>query len=54
MQYPKPERTGLMQLQTETASDCAKKLDLKVNLPDDLYVPDINITYRHILLIMAS
>ena len=31
---------GLMQLQTETASDCAKKLDLKVNLPDDLYVPD--------------
>ena len=34
---------GLMQLQTETASDCAKKLDLKVNLPDDLYVPDINI-----------
>ena len=30
-------------LQTETASDCAKKLDLKVNLPDDLYVPDINI-----------
>lgn len=34
---------GLMQLQTETASDCAKKLKINVSLPDDLYVPDINI-----------
>lgn len=34
---------GLMQLQTETASDCARKLDMDIDLPDDLYVPDINI-----------
>ncbi len=34
---------GLMQVQTETASDCAKKLDIKPDLPDDLYEPDINI-----------
>lgn len=34
---------GLMQLQAETASDCARALKLKVKLPDDLYDPDINI-----------
>ena len=34
---------GLMQLQTETASDGAKKLKMDVTLPDDLYEPDINI-----------
>ena len=34
---------GLMQIQEETASDCAKKLDMRVDLPDDLYQPDINI-----------
>ncbi len=34
---------GLMQLQTETAGDCAAKLKMKVSLPDDLYDPDINI-----------
>lgn len=34
---------GLMQLQEETASDCARKLKMKVALPDDLYDPDINI-----------
>lgn len=34
---------GLMQLQAETAGDCARKLKMEVNLPDDLYIPDINI-----------
>lgn len=34
---------GLMQLQEETANDCAKKLDLDITLPDDLHVPDTNI-----------
>lgn len=34
---------GLMQLQSETASDCARKLKIDVDLPDDLYEPDINI-----------
>lgn len=34
---------GLMQLQTETASDCAEKLNMDPDLPDDLYDPDINI-----------
>ncbi len=34
---------GLMQLQEETAQDCADDLDMEVDLPDDLYDPDINI-----------
>ncbi len=34
---------GLMQIQEETATDCAKKLGLDVVIPDDLYIPDINI-----------
>lgn len=34
---------GLMQIQEETAADCAKKLDMRLDLPDDLYQPDINI-----------
>lgn len=34
---------GLMQIQKETASDCARKLDMKAEFPDDLYDPDINI-----------
>lgn len=34
---------GLMQIQEETAADCAKRLGLNVELPDDLYIPDINI-----------
>ncbi len=34
---------GLMQLQSDTAADCARKLKMDVELPDDLYEPDINI-----------
>ena len=34
---------GLMQVQEETAGDCAERLDMEIALPDDLYEPDINI-----------
>ena len=34
---------GLMQLQDETARDCAEKLQQDIQIPDDLYDPQINI-----------
>lgn len=34
---------GLMQLQKNTASDCASKLKMDLVLPDDLYEPEVNI-----------
>lgn len=34
---------GLMQIREDTAGDCAKKIDMDVNLPEDLYDPDTNI-----------
>lgn len=34
---------GLMQLQDETAKECAAKLNRQITVPDDLYDPDTNI-----------
>ena len=34
---------GLMQLQDETAEECAAKLKKQVKVPDDLYDPEVNI-----------
>lgn len=34
---------GLMQVQDETAEFCAKRMKIKITLPDDLYQPDTNI-----------
>lgn len=34
---------GLMQMIPPTANDVAKRLNLKVNIPEDMYRPDINI-----------
>ncbi|MEG2583466.1 MAG: lytic transglycosylase domain-containing protein [Oscillospiraceae bacterium] len=34
---------GLMQIQDETAEDCKAKMNEKFNIPDDLYIPEVNI-----------